>query len=479
MPETLSKYGRFIKEIDSLDLLDAPNMQPIINGTELQKALETRAGPWMKPALDIIMSWQLRNPGIADPAEAIEAVRVASLIAPAGKKSNAKTTKSSHGQKGNQKNGDANLSHEQTNDDRTKGELISALLHKALHDVLKPIFIQARNPEVTATGRGKMGQQPKRHFASEPILDDKLARPWKHTQSWALDLLLWSTRALSTASLIDYEPRTVEQEWGDLVPPILTVMDDTDVRTRAIGCQMLRNLLSATPTTLISRTGLAPLFKESLMASLTYLPTLTPEPDSVILLDSAYSALLQLTNTCYPPPGRGNAPSLERIKMLDEIIRKGVLLTFAHAGEYVHISEVLLRHLSSLVAAEGIDSVKHLKDTIPLISNVLRDPLGPAYPPLLIAACKTLQSALLNAWPRASFRRGQILQGLVLCWMNTVAESGKPEIEEVKRVLVETVDVLEAAEHQAGTADEFRDDVEKLVQAEVSLAALLRPVLKP
>lgn len=78
-PESLQSveksYESFINHIASLELLDAPQMKPLLDGKQLSKALSTPPGPWMKDALDVVMAWQLRNPGVKEREKAIEAVR--------------------------------------------------------------------------------------------------------------------------------------------------------------------------------------------------------------------------------------------------------------------------------------------------------------------------------------------------------------------------------------------------------------------
>ena len=55
--------------------MDAPAIKPIATGVMVMKALGgIKAGAWMKPALDVCMEWQLRNPGEGDPKGAIEEV---------------------------------------------------------------------------------------------------------------------------------------------------------------------------------------------------------------------------------------------------------------------------------------------------------------------------------------------------------------------------------------------------------------------
>jgi len=42
--------------------MDSPSIKSIIDGKQLSKELGARPGMWMKPALDVCMAWQLRNP---------------------------------------------------------------------------------------------------------------------------------------------------------------------------------------------------------------------------------------------------------------------------------------------------------------------------------------------------------------------------------------------------------------------------------
>ncbi len=56
--------------------MDAPFIRSIIDGKQLCIALGgVKPGVWMRPALDVCMEWQLRNPGVPDPAGAIDEVR--------------------------------------------------------------------------------------------------------------------------------------------------------------------------------------------------------------------------------------------------------------------------------------------------------------------------------------------------------------------------------------------------------------------
>jgi hypothetical protein len=70
----LRDWSVFLDHLRKLELFNAPSLKHIVNGTMLQKALGIKTGPWMKPALDIVMAWQLRHPHETDGNGAIEEV---------------------------------------------------------------------------------------------------------------------------------------------------------------------------------------------------------------------------------------------------------------------------------------------------------------------------------------------------------------------------------------------------------------------
>jgi hypothetical protein len=71
--------------------------------------------------------------------------------------------------------------------------------------------------------------------------------------------------------------------------------------------------------------------------------------------------------------------------------------------------------------------------------TTLTDPFAPSRPSLLLAAVKTLQTTILNCWPRLSQERHriEIISTLVLCWTNIcqASQADQHSLEEVKREL--------------------------------------------
>ena len=71
----INKYAVFLTYLKDADLLDVCSLKPVLNGTQLASALGIKPGPWVKEALDLVMAWQLLNPGADDSEGAMEEVK--------------------------------------------------------------------------------------------------------------------------------------------------------------------------------------------------------------------------------------------------------------------------------------------------------------------------------------------------------------------------------------------------------------------
>jgi tRNA nucleotidyltransferase (CCA-adding enzyme) len=463
MTAEITKYDLFLSHCQNLNILNAYEFKPLIDGTALAKALETRPGPWMKEALDVVMAWQLRNPDNDDITAVVSEVQSWKQQVDVGKRGNHAEKKQY--QRPGPKDGVISKKQKQ-------GELTSALISHFLHLTLRPIFSQKQHPDLTATGRRNINATISRKSQTVDLDGDKPA--WRGNQSWALDLLFWICRNI--------DPITVEREWGVLIPPVLTVLDSTDVETKAIGCKLLQLVLDQTPNALLSRTGLAPVFEESLYTCTAYLPSFTPPADSANILSAALPALLSLADAVHP------VPSPARTKFLLSILRKGFLAPMNHASEHVVISKVLYNNLPSILKALGIDCVVHLKDLVPMISATLNDPLGPAYPPLLLATARALHELVIEARPRAWFWRVDILKGVCGLWIRLHPLSGqnndqgaKSQLQEINEGCKEVVEALDDAIRDKDWAEEdirdgWPDEVNGLIEADERLKLLFNDI---
>jgi len=71
----LAEWQRFLDHLVDLDVMNAPSIKRLVDGKILASALGVRPGRWTGAALDVALAWQFRNPGVEDPAGAIEEVR--------------------------------------------------------------------------------------------------------------------------------------------------------------------------------------------------------------------------------------------------------------------------------------------------------------------------------------------------------------------------------------------------------------------
>ena len=67
-------YQEFWATIQDLDLMDAHNLKPAVDGKTLAKAVGRNTGPWMTQALQSLVAWQFRNPTAASVEEGIQEV---------------------------------------------------------------------------------------------------------------------------------------------------------------------------------------------------------------------------------------------------------------------------------------------------------------------------------------------------------------------------------------------------------------------
>jgi len=418
----------------------------LLDGKALAKALDTPPGPWMKDALDVVMAYQLRNPGTATAEGAVEEVRRGATVA---------EDRNGTGGKGGEGNGERG------------GELTSALLQHFLSLTIRPAFTQkpttaSKSLGITANGRKSTTTALPQKVTAEDF-DDTQQKPWKSLQTpEILSLLAWCISSLT--------PSTTERFWPLLLPPILTLLDDWEVRYKTLGARYLHQLLSVTPGALLEKTGLGDVFEEALLPCLSFLPPVTGEVESVRLLEEVLSALLALAVLRFPCLGSGqkaprtgvNPQTLKakahegknrgtRIAPLDRLLRKGFLHGYSLCGSPGSPSSyspavlaTLFAHLPPVLNQMGVDSVKHLRFLVPAVSETMArapDLLSRSLrqearieedegdttaaagidkevgPRLLLAATRALQALILNAWPRVHVYRGEIVKGLVQCWI--------------------------------------------------------------
>lgn len=316
----------------------------------------------------------------------------------------------------------------------------SALFDHILSKIVKPIFARTKkNPDVTSEGRKAMStnlMRTKHERSGGGVVfgkEEKHTKPWKYDKRYILTIFRWVLLNMDGHMKV----RAVQCKWPLIVPPLLALLDDHSTTVKAKGCELLTILLRNTTPQLLESTGLGDVFQDALMPCLSYLPSLTPPAQSASLLAEAYPALLQLSRVRYPysmslrsststatkrqPYGHGEEELADvnykpKRVLLDKIMRDGILTGYAHCREFIRVAVVLVDQMGSIVEEMGIWAVKHLKHILPLLSDILAEPMGMACPALLVAATKTQAIVLKTCWPRVTAHRAEVIRGVVICF---------------------------------------------------------------
>ncbi|KAK3684389.1 CCA tRNA nucleotidyltransferase, mitochondrial [Vermiconidia calcicola] len=425
------KYTTFVQHLRDLDIVEAYTFKPLMDGKALAKALDTPPGPWMKDALDVVMAYQLRHPNKANAEDAIAEVQ-------------------SHNKE--KQNG---------------GELTSSLVRHFLKLTIRPLFVKAKPSSVTDTGRKNTTTVLPKKMTAESM-DETVSKPWKAGKDAdSLHLLRWCVQSL--------DERLVEEVWPLIVPPLLTLVDDWETRYKRMGAGLVGEVLQVTPPTLLAKTGLGDVFEDALTPCLTFLPTITPQEESIPLLDAVYPTLLTLAKVRYPKEAAPNTKHTTadtarlRIKFLDTIIRKGIIHGYTHCSNYPHIVSTLFTHLVHFLKDLGIESVKHLKYVLPMLTETLSHPLADAQTATLLSATKAMQAVILNGWPRMGVHRGEVLKGLTLCWIKLADQRGE-QVSVLRDGMRETVQMLK---YVTGEGVDFEQESAMLIEADPRVGGLL------
>lgn len=207
------------------------------------------------------------------------------------------------------------------------------------------------------------------------------------------------------------------RNWQLFTPVLLTLMDDNATRVRSRGLQIARDFISNFPRRILLASGMDSVLEEAMMPTLNYLPTLTPEKESLALLEPAYEALIELS--CKLDQARDGRDSAGKAnKLRDRILRRGVFPGYWYARDNPKITILLMDEARTVVEKMGIHAVKHLKDIILMLKDVFHDPFVSAHIPRLQAAIYLLHETLLTCWAIVAQGNWQfeILIMMTICW---------------------------------------------------------------
>ncbi|KAI1413763.1 hypothetical protein F5Y13DRAFT_198127 [Hypoxylon sp. FL1857] len=367
----------------------------------------------------------------------------------------------------------------------------SFIVEEILTGFLRPLFSKSRPATVTASGRKAEYVEPSRYESIDR--ESPETKPWKYTHRYAITVFAWAVQHADSPLL--------QSNWPLFTPVLLTLLDEsqhTGLKIRALG--IFRTFWARCPAGLMRDTGLAEVFEQAVFPAVLYLPSLTPEDESLQILSAAYPALIEMAGLRYTDPRSEVEPKGEpqsqqitesQRALLDKIIREGIMVGYHHAKEHIRLVGLLCETLMCIINGMGILAVKHLKvpcppapapvpnatkDFIPMVTEIMTDPFGPKHPPSFKSATTLLQTILRTCWPRVPFYCNEIINVLMLCWLNIEDEESLSDdgstANDLKAELTKTADML-AAVMKAAKVD-LNERVGPLVKKEPGLSKLFR-----
>ncbi|KAF3767499.1 hypothetical protein M406DRAFT_252813, partial [Cryphonectria parasitica EP155] len=348
------------------------------------------------------------------------------------------------------------------------------IVETILKGYLRPMFSRSRPRTVTASGR--KAEFPDENDPHRGLTDEtKEVKPWKYADHRSIAVFEWAVQGA--------DEYLISKQWPLFIPVLLTMADDGTTRVRARGLILLNIFLMKFPDTILRDTGLSSLFQDAIFPTLHFLPSITPEEDSVQLLGPAYRALLTLAQKANvdnkAQQGGSEGSRSPRARLLDRILRHGIFSAYFHAKEHVRIVSVLLSQTADIVREMGIQAVKHLKDLIPMHSEVMTNPFAPLAPDMLLSALHSLESLISICWPRLSTPayQDELVKALVVCFLNVHDEKSNDSDKDlvlIQTTLIRTAAMLSNAIKSGQEGDGLKGKVAPLIAQEPLLADLFK-----
>ncbi|EER42069.1 conserved hypothetical protein [Histoplasma capsulatum H143] len=222
------------------------------------------------------------------------------------------------------------------------------------------------------------------------------SKPWKFRYVYIITVLSWVIERYSPSDKL-----SLESQFPLLVPAILSLIDDENLSFKAKGCELLLKFLAPleeSNSDVLQRTNLDSVFQEALYPCLLSIPTITPEAESIHLLQYAYPALFAVIRTRFSSPKVPSAPTPlrpsqtksearprfpKRLESLTRLLRHGILHSYHHTSNprpientsissypYLRLSALLLSQLPPALSELGIHTTKHLQDLVRRFAHV-------------------------------------------------------------------------------------------------------------
>ncbi|SCV43350.1 uncharacterized protein FFB14_07938 [Fusarium fujikuroi] len=197
-----------------------------------------------------------------------------------------------------------------------EGESLNEFItNTILQEHLKPLFMKSTS-RITASGRPS--QYNMIDDRSRAVIE---VQSWRTQAPWAEATIQWTVN-MSTTSLI-------KKHWPLFLPVLLALVENESTKTKVRGLKTTREFINKCPAQVLQTTGIGRVFANVTFPLLLYLPSITPEEESMTILIPAYDVLIKLAQST------GDTNSIERRRLFDKILRDGVFAAHSHCPNSV------------------------------------------------------------------------------------------------------------------------------------------------
>lgn len=240
-------------------------------------------------------------------------------------------------------------------------KLDTFITQRLLQETLRPLFSKS-STRLTASGRpSQLAQQPTSTQARTSLDSVSQEREKLHAASickWAVMLCSVSRpkgQNMQTQVLTLVQQATLGRHWPLFLPILLSLAEDHNTAVRIKGLQIIGCFLDTCPANVILSAGVDNVIQDAVFPTLLFLPSTTPESESIELLYPAYQVLLRIAQL------DPDLESVRRRRFLDKLLRDGVFVGHFHASEYPRIVEILMNITKDIISCLGFFSAKHLQ----------------------------------------------------------------------------------------------------------------------
>ncbi|KYK61912.1 hypothetical protein DCS_03057 [Drechmeria coniospora] len=270
-----------------------------------------------------------------------------------------------------------------------------------LQTYIRPVLSASSSGKLTGSGRPS-------HFPSGVSNASKsaFASSWKQSNPPVTTLFHWAVK--------NADNHTVASQWPLFLPVLLAFVEDQETKVKETGMEVLAVFLQKCTLKTLNSSGIGKLLEDAVFPNILSLPSLTPEEESARLLRLAYPVMIQLAKA------DPNPFSTQRRRVLDRLIREGIMASYFHASQYPMIVQILMRNAADVVACLGVYSVKHISGLLQMVESVMADPFAAIYLPSVLAAAEALRVIISHCWPRIqeTHHAEHVLSIITKCWLN-------------------------------------------------------------